>query len=1107
MNISMQFIINGMMRKILYLLFANFAVIPLFAQEEQCNYVKSITILSDIDTLEEYSFADGQGRPYQKVKVGFTPSGLDLVDYLEYDLKGRKSKSWLPISTNTHRTPLAYDTFVSESQKQYADPVACQSSLYENSPLNRQIAFCGAGQAWRLNQKVARTKYYTNEKEEVLSFTISESNMFGVLHVGYYAPGMLEKISKYDENGNMSESVYTNVLGQTVCVQSATGKTYCVYDNYGNLRCVIPPALSATLQFGSSYDISTDKNFMRYSYVYKYDAKNRCVQKRLPGCSPQRMIYDNSNRIIFFQDGNLSDRNEWLVNLYDGYGRLVVKGTCVMQTPISIENVTITALFDGQGIFAGYSTNINIPSMNLLKVNYFDNYNYLQLVDDEKQAQLSFVSKAQYDQDITHLKSSMIAQGLVTGCRTYRLDDTSEYKVSAFYYDEKGRIVQSRSCNFLGGNDNVYYSLNYYNGAVKRKYVEHTSSFLQNGGINEEFEYTYDHAGRLLETYHSLNGDNRVLLSSNTYDELGRISVEKVADIPNLLTSFKYNVRGWLTEASNDVCKQSLYYNEKRNEIKSISQWNGNLSSYSCGDKSYDYSYDLSNRLSSSYSTELYNGSLAEGLHSTSYTYDSMGNMLSIQRRSVNLDTCNEGDRDDVTFEYDGNQLVRLTNLGFKDSSYDMQISDEANLDGTEYAYDSNGNMIKDANKGIYLIKYNMLNLPEDIYANNGNWHYSYDADGNKLAVYSITLKTPLVIPSSQLMEKKITDGELEPLSQTMQRSYNGEYVYEYSSQIKKLELVRLGLPNGYISFPASNHVYHFYVKDHLGNNRYVINADTKKVEQTSDYYPFGSLYNENSNENAQRWRFGGKEVNRSFDIYDFLARWYDPTLGRFTTIDPMTEKYVGISPYLYCENNPIRKTDADGKEPGDFFLTTDAAAIDFGLFYNDNSIRENREYASLIIAVANSEGKLGYTYLVPTIGAVNNVVLPNVPAGHVVAASIHSHGAFLTFDGKDYRANEFSGSMIWREDKYYPRSNLRENIPRKTDIYSANSLKRDSYLVTPNGELLKYEYKRGKISVISRQMPQTIKETKPVSVKETFELYNKVIKILLNNQNYSWKK
>lgn len=44
-------------------------------------------------------------------------------------------------------------------------------------------------------------------------------------------------------------------------------------------------------------------------------------------------------------------------------------------------------------------------------------------------------------------------------------------------------------------------------------------------------------------------------------------------------------------------------------------------------------------------------------------------------------------------------------------------------------------------------------------------------------------------------------------------------------------------------------------------------------------------------------------------------------------------------------------------------------------------------------------------------------------------------------------------------------------------------------------------------LEISLRQMPQTSKETKPVSVKETFELYNNVIKILLNNQNYSWKK
>lgn len=44
-------------------------------------------------------------------------------------------------------------------------------------------------------------------------------------------------------------------------------------------------------------------------------------------------------------------------------------------------------------------------------------------------------------------------------------------------------------------------------------------------------------------------------------------------------------------------------------------------------------------------------------------------------------------------------------------------------------------------------------------------------------------------------------------------------------------------------------------------------------------------------------------------------------------------------------------------------------------------------------------------------------------------------------------------------------------------------------------------------LEISLRQMPQTSKETKPVPVKETFDFYNNVIKILLNNQNYSWKK
>ena len=67
----------------------------------------------------------------------------------------------------------------------------------------------------------------------------------------------------------------------------------------------------------------------------------------------------------------------------------------------------------------------------------------------------------------------------------------------------------------------------------------------------------------------------------------------------------------------------------------------------------------------------------------------------------------------------------------------------------------------------------------------------------------------------------------------------------------------------------------------------------------------------------------------------------YDQILGCWTSVDPMAEKYYHISPYVFCLDNPVRMVDRDGKDPWDFFPTADAAAIDFGYFYNDNSIRE----------------------------------------------------------------------------------------------------------------------------------------------------------------------
>ena len=120
----------------------------------------------------------------------------------------------------------------------------------------------------------------------------------------------------------------------------------------------------------------------------------------------------------------------------------------------------------------------------------------------------------------------------------------------------------------------------------------------------------------------------------------------------------------------------------------------------------------------------------------------------------------------------------------------------------------------------------------------------------------------------------------------------------------------------GYLTVVNHRPIYHYYLKDHLGNNRVVLNQDGTSVEQISHYYPFGGVFDQTA-EDVQRYKYNGKELDRTYglDLYDYSARYMDGALGRFTTMDPMAEKYYGISPYAYCANNPMRFVDPTGMD------------------------------------------------------------------------------------------------------------------------------------------------------------------------------------------------
>lgn len=197
--------------------------------------------------------------------------------------------------------------------------------------------------------------------------------------------------------------------------------------------------------------------------------------------------------------------------------------------------------------------------------------------------------------------------------------------------------------------------------------------------------------------------------------------------------------------------------------------------------------------------------------------------------------------------------------------------------------------------------------------------------------------------------------------------------------------------------------------------------------------------------------------------------------------MDPICEKYYGVSPYAYCFNNPVRFIDSDGKAPGDFFFTIIAAAKDFGSFYNDNSIREDREYGSTIYKVRNSKGKWGYSYTVANRGGEHDVSVSYPPLNFKVVADIHTHGAW---SNDEFYDNEFSG--IRKNTKDIIPSRQRKNI-RVKDLKDPNTFNFLSFLATPNGSLQMYDSQTGKISVISNDLPSDNRDPDRMNEKSSY--------------------
>lgn len=481
------------------------------------------------------------------------------------------------------------------------------------------------------------------------------------------------------------------------------------------------------------------------------------------------------------------------------------------------------------------------------------------------------------------------------------------------YYGKKGRVVQSHSSNLLGGWEHAYSSYTYADSPRQTKHV-HTVNGKQD--VVEEYDYAYDHASRLVKTTYSVNGSDKRELSVVDYDNYGRILLENIMGKDVVLHD--YNVRNWPLSIESDNFKENLCYNQSNGSLyPRTSLFSGNISaqSWQCGNEvkhGYHFTYNSQSMLTDSEYSEGDRLNDGRGNYDESLSYDKMGNVQSLLRSGL-LDDGSYGLIDNLSYNYHGNQLLKVDDAAvgpyYQGAFHFVDGADEA----VEYEYDANGNLVRDLNKGIISISYDLNNQPRKIEYNDGrNVSYLYDAEGSKLSVsYNLTAMSSAqpqmpVMQSSDVASANVSNGQ-----KTI--DYCGNIIYDGDETMILNDV-------GYALYDKDNNLsFHYYLKDHLGNNRVVV-SENGEIEQVNDYYPTGALMASSKGGDTQRFKFNGKELDRTNGLnwYDYGARNYDAEIVVWKGVDKMADKNVTTSLYGYCNSNPIRYIDPLGTDTVD---------------------------------------------------------------------------------------------------------------------------------------------------------------------------------------------
>jgi RHS repeat-associated protein len=844
------------------------------------NYVIENTHLTSDGTsvAQSITYLDGLGRPMQKVSRGaggFLLSNpdvvTDLVQPIEYDAYGRETKKYLAYAASESNGGLIESAVT--DQATYLSGLgkggnAFTEIVYENSPLNRILSQKAPGSG------TAQTFVYrgntSGDNIKQLTYNFSTSK----IDIATYGAGKLFVTEVTDERNNKTTE-YKDLQDRVVCRDVAGKKTYYCFDDFGLLRCVVPPAASSVLG-GSNFDPASGELL----FVYGYDSRGRMTSKRIPSAGTTSMTYDVRDRVDVTTDA----KNQELKNIYDDLNRI---------TSVTLGGTEITR-------------------------NYYDAY----------PPATGGISEG-FDQTHAYGVANLTSlRGMLTATDQQNLGSTMLRTVT--YYDNTGQVIQKASQNHKSGWDRQSSKLDFAGRTLETKLSTRNALVV-------ETRTSYDRGGRTKAICQKVS-DGSTDTTSAYWEPVGRYSYNGIGEMVSKTlgcniqkVDYAYNMRGWMTSLNNpnqlstasekDFFGMTLDYDG----VGNITTWNYRVAqrtgTYGAAPAitpkdpyAYTFTYDELNRIKTAGLNKMTTPAVTVfalgGNDGGKMKYDDNGNILSMQR------TFNGAVVDNLAYApaANSNEIASISESGTNPST-----ANEFFAASSSYTYDANGNLLTDTGKGITNIVYNYLNLPQTITKSGQTISYNYTADGTKLKANFGTNKVydyvaGLVYRNDSLEFIPTAEGRILPPGRAINPQLNGSTA------------APAGVANTFYR-------YEYQINDHLGNLRVACRCGEKAgaakpgdaygpiVVQENHYDPWGLGLPLNADAEKvggspeDRFTFQGQEKQKDLGWFQFKWRMSDPQTGRFISVDPLSEKYVHNSTYAFSENKVTAHIELEGLE------------------------------------------------------------------------------------------------------------------------------------------------------------------------------------------------